>query len=221
MNAECGVRSAELNEIFVCFAVKEEAHAFQQQVGGRFGIKIVLTGIGRNNAERALREALVAHKPGLVLSCGFAGGLRPELTTGTVLFAADGERRLEEALLKAGARAGRFCCAAEVAITSNQKRALWERTRADAVEMESEIICAICRERKIPHAIVRVILDTASEDLPLDFNLLMTADQQMSYGRLAMALVKSPGKIGALLRLQKQSQAAAQKLAEVLLRITI
>ena len=42
----------------------------------------------------------------------------------------------------------------------------------------------------------------------------------MSYGKLALALAKSPGKVGALLRLQKQAQAAAEKLAEVLARIT-
>jgi hypothetical protein len=67
---------------------------------------------------------------------------------------------------------------------------------------------------------VRVILDTANEDLPLDFNQLMTADQKMSYGKLALALAKSPGKVGALLRLRQQTEAAAGKLAEVLGRIT-
>jgi hypothetical protein len=63
---------------------------------------------------------------------------------------------------------------------------------------------------------VRVILDTAEENLPLDFNRLMNSRQEMDYGKLTGALVKSPGKIGSLLRLQKQSQAAAEKLAQVL-----
>ena len=68
---------------------------------------------------------------------------------------------------------------------------------------------------------MRVILDTANEDLPLDFNQLMTAEQKMSYGKLALALAKSPGKVGALLRLQTAGpETAAGKLAEVLARIT-
>jgi cell pole-organizing protein PopZ len=65
-----------------------------------------------------------------------------------------------------------------------------------------------------------VIQDPADEDLPVDFNQLMTANQKVSYGKLALALAKSPGKVGALLRLRKQSQAATGRLAEVLARIT-
>jgi hypothetical protein len=67
---------------------------------------------------------------------------------------------------------------------------------------------------------VRVILDTANEDLPLDFNQLMTIRQKMSFGKLSLAVAKSPGKIVALRRLQKQAGAAARRLAEVLARIT-
>jgi adenosylhomocysteine nucleosidase len=100
-----------------------------------------------------------------------------------------------------------------------EKRALWESTQADAVEMESQIICNICREHNIPRAVVRVILDPAEEDLPLDFNLLMTAEQKIDNSKLAKAILKSPGKIGALLRLQKQSKFAAERLARVLAHV--
>src|SRR5262249_61356961 len=99
------------------------------------------------------------------------------------------------------------------------KRQLWEPPHADAVEMESQIICTICRENQIPCATIRVILDTAAEDLPLDFNFLMTADQQMDYRKLAFSLAKSPSKIAALLWLQKQSKAAATQLASALLKV--
>ncbi len=111
---------------------------------------------------------------------------------------------------------GRFMFSTRVATTAEEKRALWEESKADAVEMESQTICVICREQGIPSATVRVVLDTAARDLPLDFNQLMTADQRMSYGKLALALVRSPGKIEALLQLQKQSRSAAEKLADVL-----
>ena len=204
----------------VCFAVKEEAGAFNEIVGSRPHVTTLLTGMGQANAEKTIRAALRIQKPHLVLSCGFAGGLRPELASGAVVFAADGQTELTSALLNAGARPAKFFCAQRVATTAEEKRALRENTEADAVEMESQIICSICREQKVPSAIVRVILDSANEDLPLNFNQLMTDDQRMDYVKLARALIKSPGKVGALLRLQKQSRAAAAKLAEVLAKIT-
>jgi adenosylhomocysteine nucleosidase len=215
-----GNPKGEIRRVLVCFAVKEEARAFQKLAGKRENLKVILVGMGKRNAQQALRAALAKERPQLVLSCGFAGGLRPELATGSVLFAADPQTGLEPALLVAGAKPARFHCAEAVAATAERKRALWESTGADAVEMESQVICAICREQKIPSATVRVILDTADENLPLDFNQLMTADQKMSYGKLAVALAKSPGKVGALLRLQKQTRTAAGNLAEVLARVT-
>jgi adenosylhomocysteine nucleosidase len=215
-----GNPKGEIRKVLVCFAVKEEAGAFQKLVRGRDNLEVILVGMGKRNAERAIRAALVKERPQLVLTCGFAGGLRPDLATGTVVFAADPDTGLEPALLAAGAKPARFHCADGVAATAELKRALWKATGADAVEMESQVICAVCHEQKIPSATVRVILDTADEDLPLDFNQLMTADQKMSYGRLTLALAKSPGKVGALLRLQKAAETAAGKLADVLARIT-
>jgi nucleoside phosphorylase len=206
----------EIRKVLVCFAVKEEARAFQKLVEKGDSLRVILVGMGKRNAERAIRAALAEERPALVLTCGFAGGLSAELATGTVVFAADSETSLEPALLAAGAKPARFHCAERVAVTVEEKRALREATGADAVEMESQIICSVCREQKIPSATVRVILDTANEDLPLDFNQLMTPDLKMSYVKLAMVLAKSLGKVGALLKLRKQSEAAATKLGQVL-----
>src|SRR5437016_87671 len=203
----------------VCFAIKEEAKPFQERLGSRSDLRTLLTGIGQRNAAKTIRAALAAQKPRLVLSCGFAGGLRPDLETGTALFSIDGGTDLEVALRQAGAQPARFYCIDRVLATAAEKRALWETTGADAVEMESQIICKICREEKIPSATVRVILDRANEDLPLDFDQLMTDDRRMDYSKLALALMRSPGKFPALRRLQKQTQMAAEKLAEVLAQV--
>ena len=215
-----GKPEGEVRKVLVCFAVKEEAGAFRRWAKGRGNVKVLLVGMGKRNAERALRAALAEERPELVLSCGFAGGLRPDWGTGAVVFAADARSGLEAALLAAGAKPVRFHYADRVATTAAEKRALRETTGADAAEMESQGVCAVCREQRIPCVIVRVILDTAREDMPLDFNRLMTAGQKMSYGKLALALAKSPGKIAGLLGLKRQAQAAAGKLAEVLAKIT-
>jgi nucleoside phosphorylase len=174
--------------------------------------------MGQANAERAIKAELARGRPRRVLSAGFAGGLAPDLNMGTVLFSSD-NTELAGALRTAGALPARFHCAERVATTTQEKRLLLQQTGADAVEMESGIICNYCSEQGIPNAIVRVILDIATEDLPLNFNALMNARQELAPGKLAAALLKQPQKVPGLLGLQRRSAAAARALAEVLTRV--
>jgi adenosylhomocysteine nucleosidase len=204
----------------ICFALEEEAAPFRKIAAGKSGISILLTGIGRRNAEKSVREFLATNSPELVLTCGFAGGLNPDLKLGDVVFEVQSpESKVQSQLLAAGAKPAKFFCADRIATTVAEKKRLRAETSADAVEMESEVIHAVCRERGIPCATVRVISDTAGEDLPLDFNRLFKPDMSLDYGKLAWAVMKSPGKIGALLKLQKRTRFAAEQLADILGKI--
>jgi len=206
--------AGDLDRVLFCFAVEQEAKFFSYP-----GMEVLITGIGRENAERRLHSALKRGGYQLVLSCGFAGGLNPYLTAGTVVFATDEDAGLTPTLLAAGACPARFHCSNRVAITVEEKKLLWHSTGADAVEMESEIIRAICRAHSIPSATIRVISDAANENLPIDFNIFMTAEQTLSYGKLVFSLLTSPTKIPAMLRLQRQTQLAARNLAGVLSQV--
>jgi len=207
----------EVRRALVCFALKEEAQAISWKVWGDWG-KGLITGIGNSNAEKSVREFLAANAPRMIFTCGFAGGLNPELAIGDVIFETQ-DAALGETLAAAGARPGKFFCATRVATTVLEKAELRRTTGADAVEMESEIIHAISRERGIPCATVRAISDTADEDLPLDFNQLSEPDQSLHYGKLALAIARAPGRIPGLLRLQKHASFAARRLAEVLTKV--
>lgn len=200
----------------VCFAVKEEAKFFLPQFSQRGPLQGWITGMGRTNAAAGLRAAVAAVRPERVLTCGFAGGLNPALPLATVLFDEDFDMGLGEALTALGALPARFHCSRRVAITAAEKRALWSSTGADAVEMESSVIRTLCHDWKIPSATVRVISDPASEDLPLDFNALMTSDDRIDYGKLAREVLGSPRKIPQLISFQRQTAVAARELGRVL-----
>lgn len=202
----------------VCFAVKEEAAAFRQRVARHIGVAILVTGMGRKNAETAVRDFLAACPVELVLTCGFAGGLDPALAPGAVVFATN-EENLSANLRAAGATPAKFLCADRVAVMAAEKQQLRIATGADAVEMESEAIQFICRERGIPCATVRVISDGAGEDLPLDFNRLYRPDMSLDFGKLLWMIAQSPGKIPGLIKLQKRCRFAAEQLAGVLAKV--
>ena len=201
--------------VLVCFALPEEAGAFQKLAAGRPEVAILLTGIGRQNAGRAVREFLHQNSARQVFTCGFAGGLNPELKVGDVIFSTL-QRSVWDALERQGARPAYFYCASRIATTAAEKAELRRKTRQDAVEMESAHIQTLCREQKIPCTTVRVISDAAQDDLPFDFNRLCKPDLSLDFGKLAWAVAKAPGRIPALWRLRKHTNLAAQRLAGVL-----
>ncbi len=169
---------------------------------------------------RSVRSFLAASSPELVLTCGFAGGLNPDLKLGEVVFELSTHNiQLSTRLLAAGAKPATFFCADRIATTVAEKTKLRYETRADAVEMESAAIHAVCAEKNIPCATVRVISDTANEDLPLDFNALAKPDKSLDFVKLFLVIAKSPGKVGALMELQKKTNFAAESLARVLAQI--
>ena len=212
--------------VLVCFALKEEAAPFRTAAAERGGVAILVTGIGRRNAEKSLRDFLAGGsippgwrvaRPDLVFTCGFAGGLNPDLKIGDVIFESPAtDIGSREILTVAGAKPAKLFCADRVAVTVAEKKRLRDETGADAVEMESAAIHAVCGEFGIPCATIRVISDPAGEDLPLDFNALARPDRSLDYSKLLRTVARSPGKMAALMALRKSARLAADRLGAVL-----
>ncbi len=198
------------------FAVKEEARFFKAPSPSAFRIETHLTGMGRRNADDCARRTLSQISPLLVITCGFAGGLHPNIQPGAIVFDADDTFPRTAKIAAAGGLSIRFHCADRVAVYSAEKGLLRKTTLADAVEMESGIIREICKEREIPSATLRVVSDAAWEDLPLDFNSLLTPGCKLDFRKLTLALVRSPGRIPRLIALQRRTNFAARRLAECL-----
>lgn len=206
------------SKTLICFAVDHEAGPFRRHARAFPEVRIIVTGMGIQNARSGLVSALQGNSFSAVITSGFAGGLNPALPLGAVVFDADAGFTLIGSLKAAGAIPGRFLCAERVMATAGEKKRAWAATHLDAVEMESGVIRELCRGRGIPSATVRVISDVADQDLPIDFNRFMTPDQRIDYVRLVWALARSPAKVPRLLRFAGESRAATRQLAKVLAR---
>ena len=214
--AQRGDSSAERPLVLLCFAVKQEASFFAAPEAISAEVRTLVTGIGPRNAAKAIEQAIESSHPELVLTCGFAGALDPDLALGSIVFSADAETGLDQILRDLGAAPVEFHCSDRIAARAAEKRGLWERTSAAAVEMESGVIRQICRAHRIPAATVRSISDTAQEDLPLDFNALLKPDCQIDLRKLVWSLMMRPGKILALMSFQRRVNKAARRLGETL-----
>jgi adenosylhomocysteine nucleosidase len=216
-------------ELLVCFAVKEEARFFMEGMVYRSEdaapeprrplYQVWMTGMGRRNALEGIRNAIALVQPKRVITAGFAGGLNPNLKFGTILYDEDYNTGFASQLEQLGAFRAVFFCHRLVAITAVEKAALWQSTGADAVEMESSVIRTICREHKIPSATIRVISDDATQDLPLDFNALMTPEDRIHYPKLIWAVLSRPGRIGRVMAFQQQTTEASRHLGAVLAQL--
>jgi adenosylhomocysteine nucleosidase len=205
--------------VLVCFAVPPEAKPFRKLSRQLASVRVLVTGMGAVNAARSARGAIEEFKPALVFSSGFAGALDPALKIGDVVFEAGAP--LASRLEALGARRAKFVCAERIAVTVREKSELRARTGADAVEMESAVIANVCAGFGVECVTLRAISDAAYEDLPLDFNALLNERHELSTGKLALTVLYAPHKIPALMRLGRNSNRAAQALANVLVPLLI
>ena len=172
--------------------------------------------------ERRLAE-VQASRPRLVISWGLCGGLdrrqRPgDLVVG-VEVASGGERietdgtvasRLAERLAAAGARISheRFASAAAPVLTAADKAGVNAATGAAAIDMESLIAGRFARRSDTPFAILRAVADPAERDLPSLAANAIDPEGRVNAHAVVTGLLLSPGQIGQLGRLARDSRAA-------------
>lgn len=204
-------------DILICFAGRTESRFFRRR---RLDVSVLHTGIGRRNAKAALEDCLARRRPELIITSGFAGGLNPELRLHELLFERSGEHPLFDGLAGFPFREGRFCCRDRIVVTAEEKRLLWRSGGCDAVEMESGGIHEIAQSRRIPCLTLRAISDASHENLPLDFNRLLTSRRNLDWAKLCGALCRNPGRLPALVRfcgsIAKTSRALAGALCRLL-----
>ena len=141
-------------------------------------------GAGAEAAARATRLLVDGHRPAVVITAGFAGGLDPALPRGTVI-------RPRRAVSRAAGPAIEFTAGQgetddltivsvdRVVTTAAAKRDLATATGAALVDMETYAVAAAARDAGLPCAAVRVISDDASQDLPREIAALVQPQSGM------------------------------------------
>jgi len=158
-----------------------------------------------------------------VLSFGIAGGLDPEVTPGDLVvstrvrgprgaFGAD--IGWAAALARAtGARLGVIAGAAAVVAEPAAKRMLGLATGALTVDLESEPAAAFAAARRLPFVALRAVADTAGEVLPRAAAVGLTRDGRPAPARVALALLRRPRELPALLTVAQRSRTALAALS--------
>lgn len=146
---------------------------------GRLGdreVVVLHTGMGVARARERFARLRNEHgKIRCVISAGYAGGLDPSLASGALLL---GENYSDPRLLGIArqtlgnrCRVGALATSKAMLETCAAKAEVAKQTGALAVEMETAAIAEICREANLPLLSVRVISDTAGEELAVPFSV--------------------------------------------------
>jgi adenosylhomocysteine nucleosidase len=177
---------ADPGKVLVLVALEQELHSVARAleaarrggvVRGRIsGSEVVAVAVGMG---RDARRALAEHRPRLVVSCGFSGGLDAALGAGDLVLATAVRSARGDALAapesarQAAARAlnglrclqGELLCATSVAASPEEKRAL-ARPGVLAVDMESYPVAQAAGEAGVPWLALRAIVDPLESSLP-------------------------------------------------------
>ena len=171
--------------------------------------QLIANGPGPRLVERALAGSWRVDG---VMSIGFCGALDPALHLGDIVVSGDVPREASGPFVR-----GEALSVDRVAVTAEEKRRLRATSGAAVVEMESAAVAEKARQWGVPFRCIRVVTDTAGEDLPLDFNDYRDAAGRFELGRIAGAALLRPfTALPGLVRLNRNCRLAAERLGEFL-----
>jgi adenosylhomocysteine nucleosidase len=194
--------------------------AFEARIAAGPGVRVICSGNGKNLAA-SLSRAIAEGATG-VMSFGVAGGLSPALPPGTciigsaILYETDGIKRIStdddwsRNLLRTipGAVRGMLFGAPAPVTHPETKAALYMKTGAIAVDMESHIVGGVAAAHGLPMAAVRVIADPAARTIPPSALAAMRPNGTTDIAAMIWSMLKRPGDLPAVVRTALDARAA-------------
>lgn len=197
-------------------------------VSGHFGgvpAILVQIGMGIQSATRATRWALDQFAPRRALLYGFAGGLDPRWSVGSVVWANALLRADRETIAAAGRPAGMLdplapLLTVDSLVTSPEDKArLGDRSGAAAVDMESWVVAELCQAAQVPLYVLRAISDARDDALDPGLLGIVGTDGSVSFRAAAAAVARNPMVLRAFAKSLRDSRRAARSLTDVLARL--
>jgi adenosylhomocysteine nucleosidase len=196
-------------------------------------------GVGQTRAAGGARQLIERFSPCALVSFGFAGGLTPQLTRGTVvigtaLVSADSSgvvteahRTLSDQFHTAAAaeglpvQRGAMVTVTDLVADVASKAALQRKYGASAVDMETAGVVRAAREAGLPWAVVRAIIDCATDPLPAECLTTLRDDGHVDAGLLIRSVCRSPSLVRHFLTLATSTAMARRHLSRMLARWAI
>jgi adenosylhomocysteine nucleosidase len=169
-------------------------------------------------------KALLAKGADGLISFGIAGGLAPGLKPGTLVVATevvveDGHRypaTMDATGLIAGAVCAPIAGMTAIVPRAEEKQALYHRTGAIAVDLESAEVAQLCADAGVP-TVIRAIADPADRDLPPAALVGLGSDGRVDLRAVLWSVLRTPGQIPALLAVVLDTRHALETLRRVLI----
>lgn len=187
---------------------------------------VALSGIGLSQATRAA-QLLIQKGSNALLSWGCAAALDAKLRPGDLVIpeqvlCADGSsfdtdrnwrcELIERLSSQPGIYRGAITESPTLVEQVAAKKALHERSRAIALDMESAATARVAASHRIPFVAIRAIADPADMALPAPVALSMDSEGTVNVLKLLGFVLRFPASIGAMVALSRSFRAAQERL---------
>ena len=184
---------------------------------------VLQTGVGPKRMERALTW-LLPHRLRLILSAGYSGALTEQHGVADLIVATeviDGQGGRWPTTWSAAPsdwHRGCLLCWPRLVGEPEQKRRLGNEHGAVAVDMETAVVARLCSEQQVPFGCLRVISDGVNDRLSPEL-LAVLSGPRLAWWKLLAMLMRSPARIGELIRLARHARRASQHLTAGLIAV--
>lgn len=173
-------------------------------------IRLCLSGMVPAVSKERVDRFLDSQKLDLMICSGLAGALRPNIAVGDVVVQSGDEtliRAAESALKRREIpfHVGQLVTVSSPVLTPGARRELAQHSGAIAVDMESQTIAALCRERGIPCLAMKGVSDGIEDDL----SPILGGFEIINIPRIAARVLSRPSTWPLAARLARHSYVAA------------